>query len=91
MEVKLRNIKRSKISLVHIIPKGNNICKLYSAEKFLLLKDFNDEHLLKKQCPNAKVLVVKVSPFTRVQDQISAFAKSWWALVYKIIGLLLIC
>ena len=63
------------MSLIHIIAKGN-ICKLYSAEKFWLLKDFNDEHLLKKQCAYAKVLLVKVSPFTRVQDQISTFALS---------------
>ena len=57
-------VKWNITSVVHETPKGG-ICKFCLIEKFWLLKDFNDEHLLNKKlefiskCRHENKLLVK--------------------------------
>ena len=57
-------VKWNITSVVHETPKGG-ICKFCLTEKFWLLKDFNDEHLLNKKlefiskCRHENKLLVK--------------------------------
>ena len=60
----IASIKWNITSVVHETPKGE-ICKFCLTEKFWLLKDFNDEHLLNKklefisECRHENKLLVK--------------------------------